>query len=773
MVFFGHKKTRSSRAAEIRDTSSVSVKLHEALQDRGVLLRLLLCLIAMIALLFAIEGWKSSFPYRLGDRLDHGVAAKIDFALHNDRRTTLKQQESEDNVHLIFRRDPTALNDLPAKLRGHLRDVAEAVAVDDLPQQTQLAFGLNVAGQSKGGAGPESQNRVQDFATLKASVSVGEGAARSIDDLIGDFQRFLSALKEQGVVDRDELKEHNISVDRMIAVVSETDKADRQTYPAGQLLIGELISETGGLGQVWTSYSKLEPIRPMLELWLLKQSPVTLHYDAQQTQSARVVAREAVQDQYDPYNRGEVLVAPGDVIDDGTLGVLRAQYRALEKNVRMDQRLERVAIIFILVLVLGMLIGYYVVHNEPQLVASAGRLGMFLAISVLAVWLGRLLSYDPWRAEIIPLAVTVMVFAIAYNQILAALTAFALALIITLSTTADLGHFVVLMSVSTTAVISLAQVPSRSTVIKVGFLSGLVFFAVTWGTEIIVSQTLSDVWSDTNTLKASLCGGGWCVAAGYLVAGSLPFIEAIFGVVTDISLLELGDVSHPLLQELVRRAPGTYNHSISVATIGETAANRIGANGLLVRVGAYFHDIGKMLKPQYFIENTTEGFESRHEHLAPAMSTLIIIGHVKDGTDLARQHNLPRSLIDFIEQHHGTTLVEYFYNEATKQVSRQPDHKTDAEESSFRYPGPKPQTREAGVMMLADAVESASRTLSDPAPKRIESLVHEIVMKRLLDRQLDESSLTLTEIKTVEDSLTKSLIAIYHGRVKYPEQRTA
>ena len=260
--------------------------------------------------------------------------------------------------------------------------------------------------------------------------------------------------------------------------------------------------------------------------------------------------------------------------------------------------------------------------------------------------------------------------------------------------------------------------------------------------------------------------------AGYLVAGSLPFVESAFGFVTDISLLELSDVSHPLLRELVQEAPGTYNHSIAVATIGEAAADRIGANGLLVRVAAYYHDIGKMIKPRYFVENLTEESSSKHKDLAPAMSTLIIIGHVKDGVDLARSEHLPQPLIDFIEQHHGTTLVEYFYEAATRLVV-DPDHRTDAEESSFRYPGPKPQTREAGVMMMADAVESASRTLSDPTPKRIESLVHEVIMKRLLDGQFDESSLTLTEIRTIEESLIKSLIGIYHGRIKYPEQQTA
>jgi putative nucleotidyltransferase with HDIG domain len=225
------------------------------------------------------------------------------------------------------------------------------------------------------------------------------------------------------------------------------------------------------------------------------------------------------------------------------------------------------------------------------------------------------------------------------------------------------------------------------------------------------------------------------------------------------------------LQELVRRAPGTYNHSINVASIAEAAAESIGAKGLLVRVGAYFHDIGKMLKPGYFVENQGND-ANRHESLMPAMSTLIIIAHIKDGADLARQHHLPEPIIDFIEQHHGTTLVEYFYRRANERSESNPDG-AEVDESDFRYPGPKPQTKEAAVLMLADAVESASRALVEPSPARIEDLVQDIAMKRLLDGQFDDCGLTLKEVATINESLIKSVTAIYHGRIKYPEQRTA
>jgi putative nucleotidyltransferase with HDIG domain len=211
---------------------------------------------------------------------------------------------------------------------------------------------------------------------------------------------------------------------------------------------------------------------------------------------------------------------------------------------------------------------------------------------------------------------------------------------------------------------------------------------------------------------------------------------------------------------------------MTVATLAEPAAEAIGANPLLARVGAYFHDVGKMLKPQYFIENQTG--ENRHDALEPALSTLIIIGHVKDGVALAEQYRLPRPIIEFIQQHHGTTLVEYFYREALRQHESQ-GHAPRSEgvphplEPSFRYPGPKPQTRENGIVMLADAVESSSRALAVPTPGSLRKLVHDLLMKRLLDGQFEESGLTLTELHIVEESLCKGLIALYHSRIKYPE----
>jgi putative nucleotidyltransferase with HDIG domain len=301
----------------------------------------------------------------------------------------------------------------------------------------------------------------------------------------------------------------------------------------------------------------------------------------------------------------------------------------------------------------------------------------------------------------------------------------------------------------------------------VGLAAGVAYLAMTVATGLYAEQTWRFIAFDAGRALA------WGTLAGFLVSGMLPLVERCFNIVTDVSLLELSDGSHPLLQELVRRAPGTYTHSMTVATLAEPAAEAIGANPLLARVGAYFHDVGKMLKPHYFIENQTG--ENRHDALEPALSTLIIIGHVKDGVALAEQYKLPRPIVDFVQQHHGTTLVEYFYREALRQQESQGLAVARCEgqphplEPTFRYPGPKPQNRENGIVMLADAVESSSRALAVPTPGSLRKLVHDLLMKRLLDGQFEESGLTLTELHLIEESLSKGLIALYHSRIKYPE----
>jgi hypothetical protein len=348
-----------------------------------------------------------------------------------------------------------------------------------------------------------------------------------------------------------------------------------------------------------------------------------------------------------------------------------------------------------------------------------------------------------------------------------------------------MADLVVMAAACTSCALLVGRIRSRTHLLYVGGISAVVTFATVIGVGIITSQwfdadageiTRVDSWWGFNLLTSSLVReAGWSavniIVSATAMTGLLPLVERGFGVQTDLSLLELGDASHPLLRRLAQRAPGTYNHSINVASIAEAAADAIGANGLLVRVGAYFHDIGKMFKPEYFIENQSIGI-NQHDSLQPAMSTLVIIAHVKDGADLARSHHLPQPIIDFILQHHGTTLVEFFYREAARRSEEDPNGEA-VSDRDFRYPGPKPQSLEAAVLMLADTIESASRTLVDPTPARITNLVNSISRKKMDDGQFDECGLTFLQLNLVRSSLVKSLTAIYHARVRYPGQQSA
>jgi putative nucleotidyltransferase with HDIG domain len=260
----------------------------------------------------------------------------------------------------------------------------------------------------------------------------------------------------------------------------------------------------------------------------------------------------------------------------------------------------------------------------------------------------------------------------------------------------------------------------------------------------------------------ALAGG---IINAVFVTGTIPLIENLFYYTTDIRLLEQANFNSPVLRELMVRAPGTYHHSVLVGNLVEAAAESIHANPLLARVAAYYHDIGKTSKPQYFIENAGQS-ENRHDRLAPSMSALILISHVKEGVELAKAHRLGQPIIDIIRQSHGTGLITYFYQKARNLAAQ--EGKT-VDEREFRYPGPKPQTREAGLVLLADHVEAASRTLSDPTPARIQGMVQKIINNIFIDGQLDECELTLKNLHEIAKSFNQILVGIYHQRIDYPE----
>ncbi|MEO8665862.1 MAG: HDIG domain-containing metalloprotein, partial [Ignavibacteria bacterium] len=260
-----------------------------------------------------------------------------------------------------------------------------------------------------------------------------------------------------------------------------------------------------------------------------------------------------------------------------------------------------------------------------------------------------------------------------------------------------------------------------------------------------------------------LFGGINAIMSPVIAYGLLIFYERVFRITTDLTLLELSDFNHPLLKELSSKAPGTFHHSIIMGNLSEAAAESIGANQILARVGCYYHDIGKLTKPQYFIENQLDQ-NNKHNDLNPSISTKIIISHVKDGMDMAKKHNLPQEIINFIPMHHGTTLVSYFYDKA-KNASKE-----EVIDYIYRYQGPKPQTKETGIVMLADSIEASTRAIEDPSPQKLETKIRDVIRNRFMEGELDECDLTLKDLTKIKESFLTILMGIHHHRIKYPDK---
>jgi len=328
------------------------------------------------------------------------------------------------------------------------------------------------------------------------------------------------------------------------------------------------------------------------------------------------------------------------------------------------------------------------------------------------------------------------------------------------------------------------QVRRRSRLIRAGIYVGIatLVLAATFGQ---IGPVFWASLADTDwKMIAWQCTAALAVGIGtaILVSGLLPILESLFGLTTDISWLEMADLNHPLLKRMSMEAPGTYHHSLAVANLAEAAAEKIGANPTVCRVSAYFHDIGKLVKPNYFSENIPAG-ENPHDELTPTMSALIILAHVKEGIDLALKHKLNPRIIDAIREHHGTSLVGYFYHRALQQqkdaelggkiMNLRPEDVPQVHEANFRYPGPRPRSKETAILSLADSIESASRSLERPTPQKIEDLVNGLVQDRLADHQLDEAPLTLDEIRQISESFRFSLQSMLHSRIAYPKKDSA
>jgi putative nucleotidyltransferase with HDIG domain len=423
-------------------------------------------------------------------------------------------------------------------------------------------------------------------------------------------------------------------------------------------------------------------------------------------------------------------------------------------------------------------------RNSRVVLVLGGLMGHLLTLRLMMGLVGTGAIPEVFRFFVIPFALAPILHGVLLGRAVASFSAVYVTLIGCLLVPQPdvLSYMILSLASGMTSVLLAYQVRKRIQLLQAGIYVGAVTLVagLALGRLDIAACFGPDAMDHLQVLgTGSAAAIGTAVVTALLISGLLPLFENTFHLTTDISWLELSDLNHKLLRRMQLEAPGTFHHSLIVAALAEAAAEKIGANAPMCRVCAYFHDVGKLKKPGYFIENQHDGAENPHDTLTPTMSSLIITAHVKDGIDLAVKHKLNPRIIDVIQEHHGDSLVAYFYRRAQEQkkaemdkVDRRIENPEDlptVEEKNFRYPGPRPSSRESGIISLADTVESASRSLKKPTPAKIRAMVDDLVAAKINDGQLDDCPLTLRELALVKDTFSTTLRSMLHSRIDYPK----
>ncbi|WP_461366729.1 HD family phosphohydrolase [Candidatus Darwinibacter acetoxidans] len=453
--------------------------------------------------------------------------------------------------------------------------------------------------------------------------------------------------------------------------------------------------------------------------------------------------------------QGEIIIRKGDVV--------RAEHINLMRDVGLLKTGRDYAALAgrtLLVLAMAALMIVYLHQNRLRILENNALLGLLGSVVLTVLLLGRLFSMPAWPEAVYlnPSALVGLLLTLLIDAKVASMAAVVTAVLLGVISGFSWPVGTLALVGGLTAVLSVTKVSQRGDLMRAGFIVG--------GANVLLMMALGLASKDTGLIVNSYLGLISGVLASIVAIGVLPYLESAFKITSSIRLLELSNPNHPLLRRLMLEAPGTYHHSILVGNLAEAAAEAVGADGLLARVGAHYHDIGKLKRPYFFVENQV-GKDNPHDKIAPSLSTLIVTSHVKDGLELAGEYKLPDVVTQFIAQHHGTDLVRFFYHRATEA-----SEDNTVEEKDFRYPGPKPHGKEVAIVSLADAVEAAVRSLSKPTPGKIEGLVRKIIKDRLNSGQLDESDLTFQDMDRIANAFVKVIMGMFHTRVEYPEKIT-
>jgi len=715
---------------------------------------------AAVATIFAILAWvicdwsRQQGRWVEGQLLTVPVLNRVDYQLENEALTRQQRELARRNAPRVYDVNRSYLESVRASIEGLPQAVAGKSSVADVGAPLVKLFSLTDGALA----------RLQSHQDERGPTEAWKKATES----------FVAALSSRSpIITRDEFQRFATASAREIVVADANPDQPPKTAPIGRAAI-ELPDADASSFRTRLFTEAVEvgfpaDVAPIVVHALLSNPQPTIRCDEVATLARAEAAAVAVRPVLEARPRGEVIGMPGDSITYDRLQRLEQERtQSFARTPAFDRWANAVGLLGLCVLLAGAVCVALAIFR-PGVLRDLSKLSMLLGGILLLTLLATLVAASFPRFTGL-LAMSMALFAassiaLLFDRRTALVAAATQITLLSLALDEPLGFVLATFLTAATYVALLRDVRHRTALVRATLLTAL----VAAGAIACVALVRTPL-RDGGFLQIIGAGGMAALgtlATGFLLVGILPTMERVFGVVTGLTLAELRDPRQPLLRQLQEKAPGTWTHSLQVANLAEAAAESIGADGLLNYVGALYHDIGKMNKPGYFVENQSRG-ENRHDRLTPAMSLLVIIGHVKDGVELAAEYRLPRAIRHMIEAHHGTTVVEYFYREAKRRAAKADEDADELDESAWRYPGPKPQTREAAILLVCDAVESATRTLAEPTPARIEQIVHSITRRRLDDGQFDECPLTFRELRIIEESVSKSLASIYHGRIIYP-----
>jgi len=734
--------------------------------------------------------------YSLGDVANKDIKASRDFLVEDKELTKQRRDEAVKSSLFVYDFDRSGAS------IGHRIKESFSYARTELKQILSIELQPTLRSQKLGqlrdkffdllGSTEDSalfyqlvKNNFSSQIDISASVAVD----RILEKGVVGNKRVLITQKGKGIIIRDIDTQQELKIDDIDRFYDLESALQYFNQTIEQLITDEYAADTFAITE---RFAKLI-INP------------NITFNKRETELRKEEAKRSVKPIYFQVKKGEMIVREGEKINPTHLWKLETEAKLKIKSPTLGTALSMTVMIGIL-----LALSYIVLLRKSITFKRDSKSLIFISLTLLFMFLVVLL-YNTVAEEVargfyffsvqtllfaLPISLGAILISIFLGLEVAIAFSLILSILASIAVEGRIEFFVYFLVGSLLAAYGVRNCRERLVLIKTGIRVGLLNIVMALSIQTLYGNPYAP--EGAISFIAGFLGGA---LSGVIATGFLPLIEMIFGFTTDIKLLELSSLDQPILKELMVKAPGSYHHSVMVSNMVEATAESIHTNPLLAKVSAYYHDIGKINKPLYFVENQVKG-DNRHEKLAPSMSSLILISHVKDGVELAKQHRLGKEIIDIIQQHHGTSIISYFYQKAKEQSQRprpsgrvlkkgnnslaasiptlpggalkgdgkkRESRSSPVKEEDFRYPGPKPQTKEAGLVLVADAVEAASRTLVNPTPARIQGMVQKIINNIFSDGQLDECELTLKDLNQIAKSFSKTLSGIFHSRIEYPE----